>query len=270
MASPDFISKTKLETFASLNTPKMRHKRMLFPVEGLKSVIDILPVFELDTLLMESSAWENKNAGELLTELLTNTDPEKIRLIKPGDMKRLSTFATPAPVIAVFRMPETVELRPETLSENLGKGLYLLLDGVRDPGNFGTIVRTADWFGLHTIFASKECVDVFNQKVIQATMGSLAHVKVIYADLEELIKKNPGIPVFGTLLSGENIYATRLPEAGFIVMGNEGQGITEPLRKLITHPLTIPPYGSIHGESLNVAAATAIVLSEFRRDSTGQ
>lgn len=263
MRDPEFISKTKLDIFSSLDTPKMRRRRGLFPVEGVKSISDISGVFTLDTLLVEAAAWKSAKEDDPLYGLAASAGIEKTRLIRPADMKRLSSFSTPPSAVAIFAMPDE-SADEETVRPEPGK-LYLLLDGVRDPGNFGTIIRTADWFGVHTIFASHDCADVFNQKVIQATMGSLAHVRVVYADLPELVAANREIPLFGTLLEGENIYMTELPEGGFLAMGNEGKGLSEEMRRLVSRPLTIPPFDSIHGESLNVGAATAVVLSEFRR-----
>lgn len=258
----DLISKTKLDIFASLDTPKMRRRRALFPVEGIKSVSDLLPVFELDTLLIDATVWDSDRNSEL--DVLTGIVPsKKIRLIRPADMRRVSSLTTPSPVIAIFKLPESGY--EDSIPTKLPSELYLLLDGVRDPGNFGTIIRTADWFGIHTVFASKESADIFNWKCIQATMGSLAHVRVIYTNLAQLITTNRELPVFGTLLEGNNIYEEQLPNHGFIVMGNEGKGITDEIRELITNPLNIPPYSPVHGESLNVAAATAVVLSEFRK-----
>lgn len=263
MRDPEYISKTKLEIFASLDTPKMRRRRGLFPVEGVKSISDISDVFKLETLLVDASAWDLSDEENALYQLVRNVSIEKTRLIRAADMKRLSSFSTPPSAVAIFAMPEEPE-NDGTENPEPGK-LYLLLDGVRDPGNFGTIIRTADWFGVHTVFASHDCADVFNQKVIQATMGSLAHVKIVYTDLSRLVAANSGIPLFGTLLEGENIYHAELPAGGFIAMGNEGKGLSEDMRRLVSRPLTIPPFDSIHGESLNVGAATAVVLSEFRR-----
>ena len=145
--------------------------------------------------------------------------------------------------------------------------LALALDGVQDPGNVGTIVRIADWFGIDTIYCSPDTADVYGPKVVQATMGSLAHVHIIYTDLVELLS-HADVPVYGTLLDGRNIYEEKLSQEGIIVMGNEGNGISEPVRQLITKRLLIPNYhqsGDETAESLNVAIATAITCAEFRR-----
>ncbi|MDE7108516.1 MAG: RNA methyltransferase, partial [Muribaculaceae bacterium] len=165
----------------------------------------------------------------------------------------------PSQVMAIFKMPgnEMPEIKQDKL--------YLLLDGVQDPGNLGTIIRTYDWFGVDTIFASDSTVDVFNPKTVQSTMGSLKRVEVHYTDLGRLIERYPDMPVYGTVLDGRNIYKMKLNDFGFIVMGNEGNGITDSIKNKIKIPLLIPPYDKdSHAESLNVAIATAVVLSTFR------
>jgi TrmH family RNA methyltransferase len=145
--------------------------------------------------------------------------------------------------------------------------LIVALDSVRDPGNLGTIMRLCDWFGIEQLICSKETVDIYNPKVVQATMGSIARVHVSYVDLNDFLTTTT-LPVFGTFMNGENIYTTALPQEGIIVMGNEANGIAPELEKIIKNRLTIPRFGTIQKtESLNVATATAIVLSEFRRAS---
>ena len=141
--------------------------------------------------------------------------------------------------------------------------LALVLDGVQDPGNLGTIIRIADWFGIATIFCSEDTADAWNPKVVQATMGSIARVQIVYCDLQQLLKDTT-LPVYGTLLDGNNIYEQELKPEGYIVMGNEGNGISAPIRQLVTHRLLIPSFRP-GAESLNVAIATAITCSEFRR-----
>ena len=144
--------------------------------------------------------------------------------------------------------------------------LYLALDGVQDPGNLGTIIRIADWFGINTIYCSTDTADVWNPKVVQATMGSIARVSLYYTDLPQMLK-SAEVPVYGTLLDGENIYSQSLSSDGVIVMGNEGNGLSAPVRELVDRKLLIPSFNSSPdmAESLNVAIATAITCSEFRR-----
>ena len=177
-------------------------------------------------------------------------------------MKKISSLSTPPDVIAVFKLPEEdvsdIRLDPESLT--------LMLDGIQDPGNLGTIIRTADWFGIDTVICSKDTVDLYNPKTIQATMGSLKRVKVFYTDLEDILNKSEVRNVYGTLLDGENIFERDLNSEGVIVMGNEGKGISDRIRTLVTDPLLIPPAREdSHPESLNVAVATAIVISQFRK-----
>ncbi len=142
-----------------------------------------------------------------------------------------------------------------------------MLDGVQDPGNLGTIIRTAAWFGIRDIFASEDTADAFQPKAVQAAMGALAKVQVHYGPLTEVLDRYPSSPVYGTVLDGSDLYTTRLGAAGFIVMGNEGKGISDAIQKRLDRRLLIPAYppGAVPCESLNVAAATAVILSEFRR-----
>jgi TrmH family RNA methyltransferase len=159
--------------------------------------------------------------------------------------------------LAVFKIPEVKAIN--------SSGLIVALDDIRDPGNLGTILRLCDWFGIQQLICSKETVDVYNPKVVQATMGSIARVNISYLDLIDFIATSK-LPVFGTFMDGENMYTTNLPQEGIIVMGNEANGISSDLEKIIKNRLTIPRFGTLQKtESLNVATATAIVLSEFRR-----
>jgi TrmH family RNA methyltransferase len=174
-------------------------------------------------------------------------------------------------VLAVFPIPESeIGQKGDTSSDEteqainkLAPKLYLALDGVQDPGNLGTIIRIADWFGIDTIFCSHDTADAWNPKVVQATMGSIARVHIIYIDLAELLSHTT-LPVYGTLLDGTDIYRQELTPEGIIIMGNEGNGISAPIRQLITRKLLIPAFRE-GAESLNVAIATAITCSEFRR-----
>ena len=256
------LSKTKRELSRSLGSPKIRRRRALFSAEGAKSVSDLLSAFGLEALIAERSFIERG----ALPEELRRVAGDKFRSASPAEMRELSNLTTPPEVIGIFHLPEE---NNDTVP-HLGPGrLYLLLDGVRDPGNFGTILRSADWFGIHEVFASHDSADLFNPKVIQATMGSLAHVRVRYTDLPSLVRANPELPLVGTLLEGEDIYRAELPAGGLIAMGNEGKGLSEEMRSLVSFPLTIPPAGEIHGESLNVGAATAVVLSQFQMRKRG-
>ena len=196
--------------------------------------------------------------------------PQEIRLLEASEkeMSQISQLQTPPDVLAVFAVPDEQISVAQCLV--LAKSeLVLVLDEVQDPGNLGTIIRTADWFGVRHIVCSSATADVFNGKVVQATMGSLARVQVHYTDLEPFLRDavRSSIPVYGTLLDGENIYSRPLSSSGILMMGNEGKGISDSLRRYITDSLLIPsfPTGSPTAESLNVAVATAVVLAEFRR-----
>ena len=169
-------------------------------------------------------------------------------------------------MVALFQLPQ------DTAFDASDKKLTLALDGVQDPGNLGTIIRLADWFGIDNIVCSQETADAWNPKVVQATMGSIARVNIIYTNLNALIDTLPtDFPVYGTLLDGDNIYTQQLTTGGIIVMGNEGQGLTEEVRRRVNHRLLIPSYRTEDtAESLNVAIATAIVCAEFRRRGTLQ
>ena len=241
------ISANKIKFVRSLAQKKFRDEHSLFVAEGEKIVA------------------EAQASGYKIEEIY------RIEEIGTEAMARISNLSSPSPVMAVIRKPEfsaediISALKPES------KGLYLALDGVKDPGNLGTIIRIADWFGVEAIFASPGTVEVFNPKVVQATMGAIFRKKVIYTDLAELCTsfKSLGLPVYGTLLDGKNIYEA-LPadrKHGLVVMGSESFGISEQLRPHIDSKLFIPPYpaDAVTSESLNVAIATAIICAEFRR-----
>ena len=236
------ISKNQIKFIRSLEMKKNRRRENLFVAEGPKVVGDLL------------------RAGYRPYAIFSTKECPNAQLITEEELQRISFLQHPQEILAIFHIPE------ETLS-SLPNQLCLALDGVQDPGNVGTIIRIADWFGINTIFCSLDTADVYNPKVVQATMGSLAHVRIIYTDLVELIK-NINVPVYGTLLDGKNIYEQELnSHQGIIVMGNEGNGISSEVRKLITHKLLIPNFHQEKetAESLNVAIATAITCSEFRR-----
>lgn len=188
----------------------------------------------------------------------------EVETVAPRDMERLSLLKTPGNSLALVEIPRH-ELRPERLGEHL----TLALDDVQNPGNLGTIIRLADWFGIREIVCSPATADCFNPKVVQATMGAILRVKIHYAELAPLLAgaAGRGVPIYGTFLEGEDIYRSELSEAGVIVMGNEGRGLTAATARTVTHQLFIPPYPADRSssESLNVAIATGIVCAEFRR-----
>lgn len=242
---------------ASLSERKHRKKENLFKAEGTKCVVDTLPHFKCFALFA-TEQWLAKHNREV-----ENINSETVVCATAADIRRMSSLTTPQDVIAVYEIP-SYEL---DLSRFEGS-LLLALDSVQDPGNLGTIIRTADWFGITDILCSRETADVFAPKVVQATMGAISKVRLHYCDLHSaLTALSKSMPVYGTFLSGENIYRTELSESAVIVMGNEGNGISDEIASLVNSRILIPSFagGCESSESLNVATATAITVSEFRR-----
>ena len=247
------ISKNKIKYIRSLELKKNRNKEGKFVAEGFKVVDDLLALQPAD-LIVATQEWLHGKHFAAQTEVIEVTEEE---------LKKVSFLQHPQQVLAVFRQATSGDYSINT-SE-----LSLALDGVQDPGNLGTIIRIADWFGITHIYCSQDTADVYNPKVVQATMGSIARVKVEYGNLLALVESLPAdVPVYGTLLDGDNIYQQQLENRGLIVMGNEGKGISPALAKKVNHRLLIPnfPEGRATADSLNVAIATAITCSEFRRN----
>lgn len=237
------ISKNQLKYVHQLEQKKHRKQEGVFVAEGPKVVGDLLRAGFKPRQVFATADWHFEGV-----DAQTVTDDE---------LRKLSFLQHPQQVLAIFEqpLPSSASIPHPTLS--------LALDGVQDPGNLGTIIRIADWFGITTIYCSEDTADAWNPKVVQATMGSIARVSIVYTDLKALLQKTEA-PIYGTLLDGENIYEQPLSQEGIIVMGNEGNGISAPIRQLITHRLLIPQFHE-GPESLNVAIATAITCSEFRR-----
>lgn len=232
------ISKNKIKLIRSLNTKKGRENTGLFVAEGPKLVHDLL------------------NEGFIPDEIFENID----------DIKKVSFLQHPQSMLGVFKIRKGDNKPTIDLLSN--SKLVLALDGVQDPGNLGTIIRIADWFGIEDILCSHDTVDCWNPKVVQATMGSIARIKLHYTDLIKMVDNLPSdYPVYATLLDGNSIYDQPLSHYGMIIMGNEGNGISPELRKRINRKLFIPNYPKERetAESLNVAIATSIVCAEFRR-----
>ena len=239
----EHLSKNQIKWVRSLQQKKQRDAEGVFVAEGRKCVEELRGAFELVLLVTLDNATE-------------------------VEIAQMSNLRTPQGVLGVFRKRQ---IPISTLNSQLST-LSIALDGVQDPGNLGTIIRTCDWFGIHDIYCSKDTADCYNPKVVQATMGALARVRVHYINIEEYLQqmREAGVPVYGTLLEGENMYekgAITDKSKGVIIMGNEGNGISPEVRQLITHPIRIPSYpaDADTSESLNVGIATAIVLAEFRR-----
>ena len=239
------ISKNQIKLIRSLELKKNRKREGLFVAEGPKVVGDLL------------------RAGFLPHSIFSTREQAGAQLVTDDELQRISFLQHPQEVLAVMEIPDD---SPTAGLSSASSRLALALDGVQDPGNVGTIIRIADWFGIDTIYCSQDTADVYNPKVVQATMGSLAHVHIIYCELPALLR-DVSCPVYGTLLDGDNIYRQALSANGIIVMGNEGNGISTEVRQLITHKLFIPNYhqGPETAESLNVAIATAVTCAEFQR-----
>lgn len=248
------LSKSKTKFIHSLENKKKRDQLGLFVAEGSKVVGDLLETMPAE-LILATSEWISGRQG------LDRLSGETIE-VDGDELRKASFMQAPQQVLAVFKKKQ------QNGTPSLQGKLSLALDGVQDPGNVGTIIRIADWFGIETIYCSHETADVYNPKVVQSTMGSLARVDVVYTDLCKLADNAPeGFPIYGTLLDGENIYGKQLKDEGLIVMGNEGKGISPEMRKRINQKLYIPnfPITRKTADSLNVATATAVVCSEFRR-----
>ena len=239
------VSKSQIKLITSLEQKKNRTKTGLFVVEGKKGINELLNSnFQLDSLFT--------------TQEIFDAPPEKTNLISEAELQKISRLKTAQVAVALFKIPNNIT------SEI--KGLVVALDGVRDPGNLGTIIRLCDWFGVKNLICSNDTVDCYNSKVVQATMGSIARVNISYVDLEDFLTENDQIPIMGTFLEGENIYTSELPKDGILILGNEANGISSKIEKLVTQRINIPQYGnSAETESLNVATATAVILSEIRR-----
>ncbi|MBQ8034675.1 MAG: RNA methyltransferase [Bacteroidales bacterium] len=246
------LSSNQIKFIRSLSQKKFRQESGLFVAEGEKIVNEAL-----SSPFKVKAVYRSSEIGEEC-------------------MKRISNLASPSPVLAVIEQRrEELRFDADKLAAHLknstsGTPLFLALDGVKDPGNMGTIIRLADWFGIDAIFASHESVEIYNPKVVQATMGAIFRKPVIYADLGEVIETftRAGMAVHGTFLNGKNLYETKnIQKSGLIVMGSESFGISKEIEEKITSKLLIPPYpaDAQTSESLNVAIATAIICAEFRR-----
>ncbi|KQM77218.1 RNA methyltransferase [Pedobacter sp. Leaf216] len=244
------LSKSQISFIKSLHQKKHRKEHGLFIVEGIKSIKEFIQSsFQIHTLFYNSEQYN------LLPKL-----PANINLfeVKNAELDKISALQTPQGFLALVHIPKNEEIDLNVLKNQF----TLVLDGVQDPGNMGTIIRTADWFGFKNIICSLDCVEVFNPKTVQATMGSLARVNIYEADLPGLLAKN-SIPVFGALLDGESIYKTQWGKEGLVILGNEGKGISPEVIKKINKPVTIPRIGE--AESLNVAVSAAIFCAELVR-----
>ena len=242
------ISKNQVKLIRQLEQKKYRQREGLFVAEGPKVVGDLMRRWQPATVFA--------------TDDYTPTTTMEVQRVTADELRRISLLQHPQQVLALFPLPNV-----QRSTFNVQRSIILALDGVQDPGNLGTIIRIADWFGIDDIVCSEDTADAWNPKVVQATMGSIARVNISYTNLPALLDRLPAdTPVYGTLLDGDNIYSQPLSARGIIVMGNEGNGLSAEVRRRVTHRLLIPSFREGDGaESLNVAVATAIVCSEFKR-----
>lgn len=250
------LTKNLYRTVKSLDECKTRRKENAFKAEGTKCVLDTLGHFTL-RYLFATYEWLETHSQQVKRLSGIGTVVKVTR----NDLSRMSSLTTPSDVIAVYEIPKR---EPEF--SNLSHGLILALDTIQDPGNLGTIIRVADWFGVREILCSAETADCFSPKVIQSTMGSISRVKLYYGNLPDMISKTKAPAVYGTFLDGESISEAKIGEDGIIIIGNEGKGISKEVEAVVTERLLIPSYpqGEVTGESLNAAIATAITLAKFR------
>ena len=249
------LSKSKIKLITSLSQKKFRDETGLFIAEGTKLVLDLVSAFEC-SVLVATTQWLEQHHLSTAQEIIEVTENE---------LQKISNQKKPQGVLAVFVKPNYQQNITDISSK-----LYLALDDIQDPGNLGTIIRIADWFGITDIFCSEHSADAFGSKTVQATMGALARVRVHTVDLTVFLRSVAGkMPIYGTFMDGENIYNKTITSGGIIVMGNEGNGISAEIEQYVSDRLLIPnyPIGEITSESLNVGVATALVCAEFRRRS---
>jgi len=239
------ISKNQLKLITSLSQKKYRQKHDLFIAEGVKVLNELLnSTIEIETLFCTD-------------DFEATISEEKVVRISETELKKVSTLKSPNKALGIFKIPK------EKTVQN--SGLTIALDAINDPGNLGTIIRLCDWFGITQLVCSKDTVDCYNQKVVQASMGSLTRVSIHYTDLENYITKS-NLDTFIADMDGENVYKTKLPKEGILIMGNEANGVSKEIKSLLQYKISIPRFGETQEtESLNVATATAILLSEFKR-----
>lgn len=251
------LSKNKLKWIRSLSQKKYRDAENCFLAEGHKAIEELSASFSLRLLLITPT--------HALSSIVLDHAAEVI-IVNQKELEQASCLKTPQDCLAVFEKPTTLS-EARTPAPN---HLVLALDGVQDPGNLGTIIRLADWFGIGNVYCSCDCADAFSPKTVQATMGALARVKCHSLNLSEWLSRLPAdTPIFGTFLDGENVYEKELPCGGVVIMGSEGRGVSPEVAHWVNERLYIPPFPPTSStvESLNVAIATAVICAEFRRQN---
>jgi len=238
------LVKSQIKLIRSLQQKKYRNQHGLFFVEGKKTVDELLASdFKAHSVFSDDASFFN-SSDDIFSEISSN------------DLKQISFLKNPNGVLGLFHIPESKKVD--------FTDWIVALDDVRDPGNLGTIIRLCDWFGIRNLVCSKNTVDCFNPKVLQATMGSISRVNITYVDLAAFLTESKS-PIYGAFMNGESVYECKLPEKGIIILGNEGKGISTEIHSLTNQKISIPQFGSKTTESLNVATATAILLNEIRR-----
>ncbi len=245
------ISKSKIKYLRSLKLKKFRQKYDNFTVEGDKIALEILESqnVQIETIIATQD-WNNQYFNQSLRNQFD------IEIAEEKDFKQFSNFSTPSPVLVVAK-----QLSADWDDEVIKNNFSLYLDGIQDPGNFGTILRIADWFGIPYVFCSEKCADLYNHKTLQASMGAFLRVKVMYLPFAEVLEKCNEMPFYGTVLEGQNIFKEKTNKKGVIVIGNEGKGISPEILNKITHKILIPKGENGGAESLNAAVATGIVCA---------
>ena len=249
------LSKSLIKLINSLDSKKFRKQHQLFVAEGFKLVNDLVRLkAPIKTIISSHFIEEMSHFADYIQ-------------CKPSELEKISFLKTSPEILALVEIVEH-----EFIKGEISGKLSIALDGIQDPGNMGTIIRLANWFGIQHIICSKDCADIYNPKVVQATMGALLYVKVHYVDLPNVINellKFPDYQIYGTFMDGQSIYTSNLENNGLLIMGNEGKGISEQIEKLITKRISIPSFtdGFNGAESLNVGVATGIIISEFARQS---
>lgn len=245
------LSKSQISFIKSLHQKKYRKEHGIFIIEGFKSIVEFIPsVYQIHSIYFLPQY------QSLLPKLPSNI---KLFEVNNAELEKISTLQAPQGILALINTPEIKAFDKKILRNNFS----LVLDGIQDPGNLGTIIRTADWFGIKQVICSLNTVEVYNPKTVQATMGSLCRVNVTYQDLSGLLKDS-NLPVFGAMLDGNSLYETNWGNEGLVILGNEGQGVSPEIINLIDRPVTIPRVGL--AESLNVAVSAAIFCADISRN----
>lgn len=252
---PLMLSKAQIKYIQSLQQKKLRHTHYVYVVEGEKIIYEYIQSdYPLDNIYA-TEEWISENLALLQKKKLSVVE------VTSRELEQISSLTTPNKVLALAKMPELPSAKVG-LASLLTKGLHLALDNIQDPGNLGTIIRTADWFGVDSIICSEDCVDAYNSKVVQATMGSLARVKIFTTELSSLFEKS-SLPVYAATLEGENIFNKKLLKDAIVLIGNESKGLSNELAQLAHKKISVPRFGK--AESLNASIAAAVILALFRK-----